>query len=538
MLRFVIATAVIITLACSKAYASQRYTCPLEPGKTTVCVMPNDTDPTILKANNPHFIMYDEGSKNQSPLFVWLTGTFGTGLNGHEIAIEMVDAGYRAISLDFISAPNHLMWCMKNRPTDISCPDKALNQRIYGIGGVDNDLDIGYSQTIVSRLIKLLKYMDIHYPKMKWGDYLLNDQPNWSRIVLGGQSLGADISAYIAKDNLVAGVILFSCPWDSVFDQHGEPQLATWISKASKTPADRWYGMYHKREVFAAWIEKAFKVLKIPESHIYRANKDLPQRTQMFLDKACKTGSREQKLYPSLVFYCNNPYHGESCCNNVYKRQRAAMLNLPAVNLLGSDWFLRDFDSNLDLCNARSILPDWCSVWMNEMEAKREKPTDLNLPEWRRVDFETNVKICTTMLPPKWCSEWKEAMREVVFSQNYTDSVAQMIAIRKFDENAKQERSDEWNRVLDHASDDKTTSEDLEVINEHIKDNDPDAFEILAYLHYKGKGVDQSYLKAYENYGRAYKHGKRELRSNLDALWKIMNESDKRIVSENPEFNQ
>jgi hypothetical protein len=45
--------------------------------------------------------------------------------------------------------------------------------------------------------------------------------------------------------------------------------LAPWVFDGpGATPADQWFGAYHKKEQTAALIAQAYKALKIPEAHV------------------------------------------------------------------------------------------------------------------------------------------------------------------------------------------------------------------------------------------------------------------------------
>jgi hypothetical protein len=103
------------------------------------------------------------------------------------------------------------------------------------------------------------------YPTEGWERYLVNGAPNWPTIALTGQSQGAGMAAFIAKRVALARVILSSSPWD-----HASPsgRLAPWLSEASATPPQRWYGVYHAEEQMAGMLARAYATLQVPDSHI------------------------------------------------------------------------------------------------------------------------------------------------------------------------------------------------------------------------------------------------------------------------------
>jgi hypothetical protein len=531
-----LAVAVAMTLSAAGA-AAETYTCPLEVGKVTLCIRPVDTDPAILSTNNPHFVMYKEDGDPSAKLFLWLTGTFGHGVEEGAITTPMVDAGYRVISLEYKTWPNYAVWCQSHRPTDLTCPEKALRQRIYGEGGLENDNDVGPSQAIINRLVKLLQYLETRYPDQKWGRYLVNGAPDWPHITLAGQSLGADIAAYIAKKNAVARVVLFSSPWGNVVDPEGRLLVDKWVSEPGATLPDRWYGLYHKQENFAASIEEHFNALNIPESHIYRAGNKLSNENQAFLKKVCVEDNQKLKKYPELSAYCSNPFHIEAVSNSAYASRRALFFGLKDNSAFGNNWFAQDFDANFRRCTLRDGRPVWCSDWIKAMETSIPKTTDLRVPEWYRRSFPNNMSICSTLLNPPWCQDWMQAMRTVSTTPPYTNITDYIISEQSRKMAAIRERIEEWNDIIERVSQNKPTKEDLEIINKRASERDGDALEILGYMYYDGRFVGKDLKKSYEIYGRAVLAGRKDLRANLDTLWKLMTDDQRLAVKQIEEFN-
>jgi len=194
------------------------------------------------------------------------------------------------ISLAYNDTPAVNVYCPR-RP-DLGCAEKFRRMRIYGDGTVINPaVDNTAAESIVNRLVRLLQYLDQREPQLKWGDYLENGAPRWDRIALTGQSQGAGMAAFIAQRHEVARVILFSSPWDFVVTDGNVRGLATWLSAASKTPPQRWYGGYHEQENMAGLIARAYTALRIPPDHIRVFQLDLPPALQ-------RVGGR-------------NPFHGQ-----------------------------------------------------------------------------------------------------------------------------------------------------------------------------------------------------------------------------------
>ncbi len=116
------------------------------------------------------------------------------------------------------------------------------------------------------------------------------------------------MAAFIAKQHEVAGVVLFSSPWDYV--QRGRRRdLAPWLGLPSQTPPARWFGGYHARENMADLLARSYAELKIPPDHIRIFNGDLPADI--------RPGGE-------------NPFHGQGLFNRAYAQQRKFFLRAAA----------------------------------------------------------------------------------------------------------------------------------------------------------------------------------------------------------------
>jgi hypothetical protein len=178
--------------------------------------------------------------------------------------------------------------------------------RIDGGTSIDPAIDNTDAETIVNRLSKLLAYLDRKEPQQGGDGYLDNGLPDWSRIALSGQSQGAGMVAFIAKEHAVARAVLFSSPWDFVRSGGNARTLAPWIALPAKTPPERWFGGYHAREKEAGLLAKSYAALRIPPANIRVFNGDLPPALK---------GTSEQ-----------NPFHGQGLQNPIYKEDRAFFL--------------------------------------------------------------------------------------------------------------------------------------------------------------------------------------------------------------------
>jgi hypothetical protein len=233
-------------------------------------IKPSEADPAVKTFDNPNVVVVDPHTAPSAPLALFLPGTGGRPMNSQGLLRVIAGQGYRAIGLMYDDEPAVVQVCPKN--DDPACSADFRRERIFG--NVDSPpVSNPVEESIVHRLVMLLRYLDRQQPDAHWGDYLAGDEPVWSRIVVSGLSQGAGMAAYIAKKKEVARVVLFSSPWD--FYGRGKT-LAPWMSDSSSTPPERWFAEYHQRENTADLIAQAYRKLKIPANHVAVFNLDVP----------------------------------------------------------------------------------------------------------------------------------------------------------------------------------------------------------------------------------------------------------------------
>jgi hypothetical protein len=232
-------------------------------GLITYRVAPHDTDPAITRFDEPHYIVFDSSKSRSSELLVFMTGTGGNPANVSAFLNVAADQGYRVIALAYNDVPAVVQVCAQN--PDPACSAKVREKRIFG-SDLTALIDDRPAESIVNRLVKLLKELDRTHPSEAWDQYLTGSEPNWGKIIVSGHSQGAGMAAYIAQRKRVARAVLFSSPWDN----YGPFQsIAPWVDAGpGATPPDLWYGAYHAKENTASLIARAYSALRIPSAHI------------------------------------------------------------------------------------------------------------------------------------------------------------------------------------------------------------------------------------------------------------------------------
>ncbi|CAK0740201.1 hypothetical protein CCP2SC5_1060005 [Azospirillaceae bacterium] len=195
-------------------------------------------------------------------------------------------------------------------------------------------------------------------------------------------------------------------------------------------------------------------------------------------------------------------------------------------------WYFHTFDESLRTCLTVKPQPEWCEAWMRTIEGARSKETDLKLPEWRRLSFKDNLRTCATLLPPPWCSEWKDLMRSLTTSPTSYQTTAHGLRMIY---NAAQTETDVahkvWAKAVERVQGDRAKPKDIELIKAKAAQGDVSAMELLAWMYAGGHGLKASYVDAYDLFGRLVMGGRTDLKENLEKLWPLLREAEKREMA-------
>jgi dienelactone hydrolase len=276
-------------------------------------VKPSKLDQSVRMADDPHIVFYDPKVKNNK-ILLWLTGTGGTTKHVPELFINTaLESGYRVIALSFISEPGVSQVCIGDTlNSDTDCAAEFRRMRIYGTPAFSLIPDKP-QDAIVPRLTKLLQSLSKSDLQGGWSAYLKNENPDWNKIAIAGQSQGGGMAEFIAQNNSIDRVISFSGGWD--YSDSKEKKIAGWYFNKSKTPVEKWYAAYHIDEVAAKSLIEICTALKIPKDHIFALDKKI--------DFSLENPNKGNK---------KNPYHTEGIKNTIYKPVWQTMLGSGKIN--------------------------------------------------------------------------------------------------------------------------------------------------------------------------------------------------------------
>jgi hypothetical protein len=203
-------------------------------------------------------------------------------------------------------------------------------------------------------------------------------------------------------------------------------------------------------------------------------------------------------------------------------------------------WWDATFAANERACTSAAP-PPWCVRWVEALNADLRPFGDRTAPEWRALPYARNREICGTLLPPAWCADWRAYIRTVPETEAYKAVAARYEAATKAENAAiaaaraeQDAREGPLRAVLDKVTAGRTISrDDWAVLEGRIaEDGNPQATEVLAWLHVQGRGVPRDYGRAYELYGDLVMKGRDDLKKNLDALWPLLTGAQKLTMQE------
>jgi hypothetical protein len=213
---------------------------PVAPSSTERDINPSLTDAAININLSPHIAINPGPTVTaKGRLFVMLPGTGGVPRFYRFILRTGAPLGYHTIGLSYPNDTTIGSLCVGSSAAD--CAGLARNEVITG-ADTSPAVAITRANSITGRLISLLTYLNTTYPNEGWGQYLVSGQPNWAVITVAGHSQGSGHAAYLAKQQNLDRMVMFSGPSDTGITP-GSPAL--WLSLPNVTPASRQYGFTH-----------------------------------------------------------------------------------------------------------------------------------------------------------------------------------------------------------------------------------------------------------------------------------------------------
>jgi len=216
----------------------------------TVRFVAPDRSEIIHEIYGDHWVMWDSDDHSAEYLYLFMPGSGQLPEIRSEWVLESAaNAGLRAISLAYQNQGSVSDKCWTSKDPD--CMERVRMERIYGVD-TSGEVECNYEESVVGLLNELLHMLHEYHPQMNWLKWLdENGDPRWEQIIVAGHSQGAGNAAFIAKEHLVARVIMYAGPYDRdttarVDYKDKVYEEAHWINYESATPHNRYLAFYHQ----------------------------------------------------------------------------------------------------------------------------------------------------------------------------------------------------------------------------------------------------------------------------------------------------
>ena len=197
-------------------------------------VTPFQTDSSYSTTEDSSLIVRNTVTNNNK-LVIFLGGGYSTPGSYWAFCYKAATLSFDAISLCYSNQTG--VGFFAEYPDSLIF-DKIRQELCFGTPVCDS-VSVDTLHSIRVRLIKLIQYLELNFPSLNWGQYLtIDNEPDWSKIILAGHSLGSGNAAYLAKHFNVDRVLMFSGPNDySTFFN----QPAPWLSNPGITDTHKYF---------------------------------------------------------------------------------------------------------------------------------------------------------------------------------------------------------------------------------------------------------------------------------------------------------
>jgi len=245
---------------CSKNEAGEPVNQPGEAALplTEHAVVPDETAPGINTRSGSHIAVLPEQSKDRTgKLLVFFPGTGAHPGWYTSFVKQAAQNGFHTVSLDYENSQSINFDVCPDQPQD--CHEASRLEILTGEDSPYIEPDVDKANSAYNRLLQLLRYLAEHYPDEGWDAYFItnDDDPGsalaWKNMVVSGHSQGGGHAAMTAKLHEVQRVVLF-----------GATEPSGWTLEPFATPANRFWGLAHKKEPIFDGIFNSWNNIGIP----------------------------------------------------------------------------------------------------------------------------------------------------------------------------------------------------------------------------------------------------------------------------------
>lgn len=208
---------------------------------STFYVQPYETDNAYPNSGDSNYVAINTNVPPLNKLLLYMGGTKSSPKNTTLFLNLAANLGYHAISLTY---PNSISIQSCSLSPDGQCHENFRQEACYGTP-LNSSINIDTLNSIYTRTIKLLQYLNTQYPSDNWGQFLNGNALKWNQVATAGHSQGAGHALYFAQVNHVDRCIMFSGAND-YSNFYSRP--ANWLAGPFTTPKTKIFSFLHLRD--------------------------------------------------------------------------------------------------------------------------------------------------------------------------------------------------------------------------------------------------------------------------------------------------
>lgn len=209
---------------------------------TSFYVTPYETDNAYPSSSDSNYVAINTNSSPFNKLLFYIGGTNSSPKRTTYFLDLAANLGYHAISLTYPNTTSIQSACGSSSDTD--CYKNFRQEACYGTP-LNGSINIDTLNSLNTRAIKLIQYLDIQYPSHNWGQFLNGNSLDWNKIVTSGHSQGAGHALYFAKTNNIDRCVMFSGAND-YSNYYGRP--ADWLTETFITQKNKIFSFLHLQD--------------------------------------------------------------------------------------------------------------------------------------------------------------------------------------------------------------------------------------------------------------------------------------------------
>jgi hypothetical protein len=209
---------------------------------STFYVQPWQTDNAYPASADSNYVAINTSVTSINKLLFYIGGTNSSPKRTTLFLNLAANLGYHVISLTYPNATPIQTACGSS--SDVNCYTNFRQEACYGTP-VSSAISIDTLNSLHTRAVKLIQYLNTTYPTQNWGQFVLGNSLDWSKMVTSGHSQGAGHALYFANINNIDRCIMFSGANDFSNFYNAPPN---WISGSFSTAKNRIFSFLHLQD--------------------------------------------------------------------------------------------------------------------------------------------------------------------------------------------------------------------------------------------------------------------------------------------------